>query len=520
MIEIKNKRMILFPEDRLIGAQGDINTAKRQFVLDRVQEGYDLSDMVAWIKIDPIGSGKEAYDQMLGRKTVGERMILTWTLSGANLKDAGEISAQIIMASPDYFNADDLKNLSDTDLVVPSRIEGVSAPVWQSYRETFVIEESIDGTTPYEQVPKNVLVGALADAVHSAAIASDAAQEAVEARNNVEIAHEDITNKVNDAALLYNKMCDISETTEEYMNRAGSSSATAAQNAQLAVEARNNVEIAHEDITNKVNDAALLYSKMCDISETVEECMSQVSDSSTTAAQNAQLAESAAQTALEKARKAQECLDEVEICLKDTYDYYELSARNAEQTNAAVRNVNATANRLQKARDYRLIYSKTLTEEETDCISFEITEDTEGNPLHLSEFVFYLYIPAMAEVGSTYLKVEVQGAGNVQNGERDYSHVAQFSGIQRTTNSYCRVECMQLGRWVAKVGRGTSWDQNVESINVVTGVCSRNRGIDGKAATAVRIVQHYNVGIAFPAGTFVEMWGADSLSEQEGATAE
>ena len=53
MIEIKNKRMVLFREDRLIGASGDIDTSQRRFVLDAVQGNTDLSEMVAWIKIDP-----------------------------------------------------------------------------------------------------------------------------------------------------------------------------------------------------------------------------------------------------------------------------------------------------------------------------------------------------------------------------------------------------------------------------------------------------------------------------------
>ena len=68
MIEIKNKRMIVFPEERLIGAEGDIRSSERKFSLDKIQNGFDLSNMVAWIKIDPKGSGEAAYNQLLKRE--------------------------------------------------------------------------------------------------------------------------------------------------------------------------------------------------------------------------------------------------------------------------------------------------------------------------------------------------------------------------------------------------------------------------------------------------------------------
>jgi len=176
MIEIKNKRIILYPADRLIGAEGDIKTAKKVFVLDKEEQGCDLSSLVAWIKLNPKGSGEDAYNQKLKKEIIGDKIKLTWSLTGANLKKAGELEAQIIMASPDYFNPGELDLLDDDSPVLPSVISGVSAPVWQSYKETFVVADSIDDTISYSEINKNVLISAVADAAQAAETAVSAAE--------------------------------------------------------------------------------------------------------------------------------------------------------------------------------------------------------------------------------------------------------------------------------------------------------------------------------------------------------
>ena len=246
MIEIKNKHMIIFPEDRLIGARGDVDSAQRKFVLSRVQDGFDLSNMVAWIKIDPTGSGAEPYDQMLKKEISGDRIVLTWRLSGANLKDAGELSAQIIFASPDYFNQNDLANLSDNALIVPSAIKGVSAPVWQSYPETFVVSESIDDTVAYEEITKNVLVAAAASAVASAESAQEAAESAASAEGEAWQAVAEVSKKakeVEEAALVTIELKDEmqgianeAKTATQEANKAADDANQAAINANAVRE--------------------------------------------------------------------------------------------------------------------------------------------------------------------------------------------------------------------------------------------------------------------------------------------
>ncbi len=185
MIEIKNKRIILYPTDRLIGAEGDIKTAKKVFILDKEEQGCDLSSLIAWIKLNPKGSGDNAYNQKLRKEIVGDKIKLIWSLTGANLKNAGELEAQIIMASPDYFDPKDLETLSDDSPILPSTISGVSAPVWQSYKETFVVADSIDDTISYSEINKNVLIAAVADASASAETAMSAAETVSEGLNQI-----------------------------------------------------------------------------------------------------------------------------------------------------------------------------------------------------------------------------------------------------------------------------------------------------------------------------------------------
>lgn len=216
MIEIKNKRIILYPTDRLIGAEGDIETAKKVFILDKEEAGCDLSQLVAWIKLNPKGSGENAYNQKLKKEIIGDKIKLTWNLTGANLKNAGELEAQIIMASPDYFNASELESLDDNSPILPSIISGVSAPVWQSYKETFVVADSIDDAISYREITKNVLIAAVADAAESAESAAEAAEavnEGLEQINEKVLAAESHKNSAEAGARAAENAAAVAENT-------------------------------------------------------------------------------------------------------------------------------------------------------------------------------------------------------------------------------------------------------------------------------------------------------------------
>ena len=329
MIEIKNKRMILFREDRLIGAKGDVETSKRKFVLDAVQGDYDLTKMVAWIKIDPKYPGESPYDQAIKKEIVDDKIILTWQFTAKNLQRAGEISAQIIFASPSYFLEDDLDGILGSSPFLPTPVDGVSAPVWQSYPEIFVIEESISDTEGYKEVSKNVLVSAVAESLSSAEKAESAAESSQDAAQSAQEAAQSAQ--------------EAAETTMQ------------SQEAVLSMKT---------DIESKAEAIARDYHEI----------------------------RAAGQEILENAQVSQECAELVDNMQHQTYNYMELAQQSSQKAEQSAQNVISSIKNL---CSFRHIYTKTLTAEDTDCYSFEITQDTEGSGFSLSEFVmgFCVFTP-------------------------------------------------------------------------------------------------------------------------------
>lgn len=445
MIEIKNKRMIVFPEERLIGAEGDIRSSERKFSLDKIQNGFDLSNMVAWIKIDPKGSGEAAYNQLLKREIIEDKIILTWCLTGANLKSAGELEVQIIFASPDYFNEADLNSLKGGDVVLPSIISGVSAPVWQSYKETFIVATSIDDAIAYKEVTKNVLISAVA--------------EAVAAAEDAEAAREDSSNI-------------LGEITEK---------ATKAEaDVELAVKMADKVEGVYRDSRAIEENNIALYASVMDTLNIVNEHHQDVKESM---------------------RILQgyhgECRD-----LHDLSEAYSTNCEYVYERVLGVRDdINKTEQRIKQSQNYRLVYSKTLSSEDTDCISFEITEDAEGNPIDTSDFIIYLYVPQNPEGENTYLKVLGRS-----NDLTNSVNLAQFVGMLKNSDVYARIECKNKGRWVGTVTKSAQWYPNAESCNVQGPVCSQQRTLDGKNANVIKILQRSDNPQPFKEGTMIEVW--------------
>lgn len=455
MIEIKNKRMILFPEDRIIGAEGDIKTANRQFVMDSVQAGYDLSDMIAMIKLQPIGTGEAAYSQLLSKEVRDGRIFLTWLLSGANLKSAGELSAQIMFISRGYFNEEDLSNLADDELIVPSIIEGVSAPVWQSFKETFIIAQSIDDTVAYNEITKSVLNAAVADAAYSAQAADLSSKSANLILKNMKekISYADelysaMQNQADEARTRASEADKYSKRAEEYYNSADASAQQAAAYSQQALsykEAAEEFSLESEAAAERANS----YSHSVAYME--QAC----------------------------AERSAECSD-------------------------LVNEAKGEVEKIKNIKNHRLLYSQTLTNADEGCISFEINVDMNNESFRLSEFAFYVYVPKMETVGGTYLRIDAIGEGNGV-----YSPMVQFSGISRTDNQYLRINGKNMGRWVCEVSKHTSLSANIESNTNYKSVCTQQRRTDGKCVTALRLEQHSSVGTAFPEGTVVEVWGLD-----------
>lgn len=440
MIEIKNKRMILFPEDRIIGAQGDVNTAERKFVLDRVQDGFDLSTFVAWVKILP-SNGEEAYDQRIKKEVIGDRIVLTWLLSGINLKYEGEFSAQIVLASPDYFYPEDLESLSDDDLVLPATVPGVSAPVWQTYRETFVVDGSIDGTVGYDYVSKNILLSAIARTIQNVEKTEEFYEECESARTAVSMMYGSISENIEYAETL----CSATEAA-----------AISAQDSKAAVE--------------------LLCKK---------------------AEEHATAAEQYKQDAMDAVEIATICANDCTAVLNECADLVD----NAQQ--------NVLNERLNE--NYRLIFSKTLTEEDIGYAAFEIGEDINGEPLNLREFCFFIHIPAMPDAQNGYLRLDIECD------ESGFSRIAQFAGISSSADTYLRVEAENKGRWTLKYSKASAWFQNADSVSVGGTLCSASRVSDGKTAKVVKLLQHSSVNADFPAGTLIEMWGINSPEVEEEA---
>ncbi len=475
MIEIQNKKMLLLPRERVIGAAGDVDTASLTFCMDRLQDGCDLSPMVAFLKVQPVKSSEAAYNQLLQKKTCEDRIILTWRLTGKNMKDRGEISVQIMLVSPDYFDAEELSALDAGDLVLPAMITGASAPVWQSYRENFVIADSIDDTVAYQEITKNVLTAAVAAAAGSARDANDAYQD-------MQTLSATIVQRLASADEVLASMRETQSATESCRDGAEGSRQAAEQSAAAAATSEKSAQAILES-TQAVRD---------NIGTRLENYEQRCQNAVDAAGQSEK---NAAASATEAAGHAELAENYMQVFIDETY------------------NVQQAAQQMKEAGEYRLLYQKTVAADE-ELSSFEITKDADGNDLWLSSFVIYYTIPKMENAGSTYLRMEIQGAGNSRNGEPFYSQIAQFSGLNKTAAVFQRVECVQKGRWVTQVAQGASWDQNAESVTPHGGVCGQQRAVDGKPAVALRLAQHTNVQQAFPAGTFIEVWGKTSLANK------
>ena len=475
MIEIKNKRMILFREDRLIGAMGDVDTSHRKFILNAVQDGCDLTEMVAWIKIDPNFPGESPYDQLLDSEIVGDKIILTWRLTAKNLQREGEISAQIIFASPDYFNEQDLAGIHGGSLILPEKVEGVSAPVWQSYPETFVIEESIEATAGYQELEKNVLMAAVSEAISSARNASAAAEAAIGAQEYTMMLSNDAENARNSVEGCHQAILIAQKEVEENLEAS-----------------RECVEISRDNAIR--SEDAISVSEGYQLS-----------------------AQRYAEQALKEANKAREYYNEVVTAKEVSLDNAEYSYEQAQKANASAQNALEAENgalqtlaAVKRARDFRLIYSKTLTAEDADCYSFEITQDVEGNKLLLSEFTIFLYIPQVSSTTGAYLQVRI--CPHDANG---YGIITQYIGTDKTKDVYQRIECANRGRWRANIVRGNAWNQNGDVVYHTGSVCSTSRFTDGKNASAILVQGGTPTSVLFPEGTMIEVWGVDAIKEAE-----
>lgn len=483
-IEIKNKRMILFREDRLIGAKGDVNTAVRKFVLDVMQGETDLSEMVAWIKIDPKIPTESPYDQLLKKEIIGDKVVLTWQLTAKNLQRAGEISVQVIFASPAYFVEDELDKIFGDSPFLPSPVEGNSAPVWQCYPEIFVIEESIDNTVGYKEVTKNVLVSAVAEAVSSAESSQSAAESAQQAAQAAARTEESVLSMSNDV-----------ENKQEVIEREYSEIMSGKQEVLQNLEASREYSLKAEQKSDEAMQASLD-------------------------------AQSYMQKAQESRDAALECKDEVIECYDYAYEASRESMAYANQAGDKVKEAQAQATsaraakdearsileKVKKARNFRLIYTTTLTADDTDCYSFEVTEDTEGNPFSLSEFVIFMHFPMMAGTGSSYIKTNIRLSNSTST---SFYTIAQFAALSSTKDNYLRVEHKNMGRWITNVLKGTSWSQNADELKMSSSVSNVSRSTDNKYAAAIRLSQHANVGVPFPEGTLIEIWGIDAIEEAE-----
>ncbi len=467
MIEVKNKRIILYPADRLIGAEGDIETAKRVFSIDKIENGCDLSNLVAWIKLNPVGSGEAAYNQKLKKEIVGDKIHLTWTLTGANLKNAGELEAQIIMAAPDYFSAADLDSLNGNSPVMPSVVSGVSAPVWQSFKETFVIAESIDDAIAYSEVNKNVLISAVADATAAADSSLEALAEVRELESRAGAAKFEIEQLYRGTKECVETADYSAQKAQNYASNALASSEQASVSAQLSKDFATQCEENLDKTEEYKNSAALSANEVQEIYGKVE----QVSN-------------------------------DVYFMRDETIEFHNMALDEVNRVRNAVTEV-------QKARNFRKIFSKTISAEDEGCVSFEINSDEEGNALCLSDFVVFAYFPATPNAASTYLRLEAMGEGYTV-----YSLLAQYIGMSKTAGVYSRVECKNLGRWASKITKGSSWFENAEATTNLGTICSQQRNIDGKPVVSVRLTQRTNP-VAFPVGTVFELWARDYMKTEE-----
>ena len=419
--------------------------------------------MVAWIKIDPKFPGESPYDQMLKKEIDGDKIILTWRLTAKNLQRAGEISVQIIFASPEYFVEDELDNILGDSLMLPSVVQGSSAPVWQSFPETFVIEESISNTEGYKEITKNVLVAAVAEAALSAQTARESAEAAMQAE---------------EAATL-------SEESASYI---------------------------HDNVQNIQELIASDYDSIKEIKAQMEQNLEASSQYLKAAEEKANEAQASCESAFDYCLETYDYREETLIARNDSQESANYANREAQKAVAARESARKALSAVKRARNFRLIHKQTLTAEDTDCYSFEVSLDTEGNALSLSEFVIFMYFPMMENAGSGYVRVNILPDDSTVT---TFQNIAQFAALSNTKDMYLRSEHKNMGRWVTNFVSGDGWTQSAQPLQMSTAIANGSSKTDGRAATAITLTLNSDIDDPFPEGTMIEIWGVDAIEEAE-----
>ncbi len=465
MIYINDKKIMLFPEHRVIGSAGDNSTREIKFCLSKIQDGYDLSDMVAFIKITPVSPLEKSYNQLLNKKIDGDNIILSWLLTDENLKTEGKLTVQIEFAAKDFFSAADLGNLSGDSLVVPSIIEGVSAPVWQSFKECFFIADSIDIKEGYTSMTKDIL---------TAAVAAAAA-----AKDNAELAQL-LSEDARDVAL--SAVEDIDGKLILAQNAADSSQAYSQSSKDYADEAKNNA-LAAESFSNSA-DISALSSK----------------DSADVAAEHAKTALEHTQDGYNNVVQARAYKENTQTYLDETIEFYNSTCEVYNDTVKLSEEIASAG-----GERYRLAYSHTLTAEEDGTSVIEIVTDSDGNDLSIKKFVMYLKTPAIPEATSSLINLYLQAVGDYNSlGNRRYGKCGTIDAVASSSNVETRVEGELRGRWVLETLKGKNLVNN-QLYTKQSIPYSSARQTDNKNVCAIRL-QPVTSGATFKEGTEIELW--------------
>lgn len=465
MIYINDKKIMLFPEHRVIGSAGDNSTREIKFCLSKIQDGFDLSDMVAFIKITPVSPLEQSYNQLLNKKIEGDNIILSWLLTDENLKAEGKLTVQIEFAARNFFFVEDLKNLSDDSLVVPSVIEGVSAPVWQSFKECFFIADSIDIKEGYTSMSKDILTAAVAAAVSAKDDAEAAQIFSEEARDEALAAVEAIDGKLILAQNAVDSSQAYSQSSKDYADDAKSSALSA------------------EGFSNSADTSAL-----------------SAKDSADAAAEYAKTALAYSQDSYNNVVQAREYKENTQTYLDETIEYYNSTCEVYNDT-VKLSEEMASAD----GERYRLAYSHTLTAEEDGTSVIEIVTDSDGNELSFKKFVMYLKTPAIPEATSSLINLHLQAVGDYNSlGNRRYAKCGPIDAVDSASSVETRIEGELRGRWVLETLKG----KNIVNNSLYTKQSipySSVRQTDNKNICAIRL-QPVTSGATFKEGTQIELW--------------
>ena len=465
MIYINDKKIMLFPEHRVIGSAGDNSTREIKFCLSKIQDGYDLSNMVAFIKITPVSPSEQSYNQLLNKKIEGDNIILSWLLTDENLKSEGKLTVQIEFAASNFFFEEDLKNLSGDSLVVPSFIEGVSAPVWQSYKECFFVADSIDIKEGYTSMTKDILTAAVAAAVAAKDDAELAQLLSEDARDVALAAVEDIDGKLILA-----------------QNAVDSSQAHSQSSKGYANEAKNNA-LAAEGFSNSADISALSAKDSADIAAM----------HSKDASENSQNSYNSATQAAVHMQGAKEYLDQTIETYNSTCEVYNDTVKLSEEIALA------------GGERYRLAYSHTLTAEEDGTSVIEIVTDSDGNELSFKKFVMYLKTTPIPEATSPLINLYLQAVGDYNSlGNRRYAKCGTIEVLDSASNVETRIEGELRGRWVLETLKGKNLVNN-QLYTKQSIPYSSVRQTDNKNVCAIRL-QPVTSGASFKEGTQIELW--------------